>query len=132
MIYLLGKVVHFEIPADDEKRAQAFYANAFGWQMNPLPGMNYTMVGTTMSDQNGVPTEAGAINGGVMKRQPPFRGPVITILVDEINSALENVQKLGGNVVRKKEAIGDGNMGFTAYFNDTEGNLIGLYQNPQK
>lgn len=132
MIYLLGKVVHFEIPADDEKRAQAFYANAFGWQMNPLPGMNYTMVGTTMSDQNGVPTEAGAINGGMMKRQPPFRGPVITILVDEINSALENVQKLGGSVVRKKESIGDGNMGFTAYFNDTEGNLIGLYQNPQK
>ena len=123
--------MHFEIPAEDEKRAQAFYKSVFGWQMNPIPGMGYTMIGTTPSDQNGIPTDVGAINGGMMKRKAPFKGPVITISVDEINTALENVEKLGGKVVSRKDAIGDGSMGFTAYFNDTEGNLIGLYQTAQ-
>ena len=123
--------MHFEIPAEDEKRAQAFYKSVFGWQMNPIAGMGYTMIGTTPSDQNGIPTDVGAINGGMMKRKAPFKGPVITISVDEINTALENVEKLGGKVVSRKDAIGDGSMGFTAYFNDTEGNLIGLYQTAQ-
>ncbi len=44
-----GQVVHFEIPADDVERAQAFYRDAFGWQINPMPEMQYTMVNTTPS-----------------------------------------------------------------------------------
>ena len=121
-----GKVVHFEIPADNVKRAQAFYSKAFGWQMNSIPGMNYTMVGTTPSDQNGMPTEPGAINGGMAKRGNPLKNPVITIGVSNVDESLEMVKKLGGKVVRKKEPVGD--MGFAAYFKDTEGNVVGLWQ----
>ncbi|MDQ1668085.1 MAG: uncharacterized protein QOE40_146, partial [Actinomycetota bacterium] len=29
-----GRVVHFEIPADDLARAQEFYRSAFGWEIN--------------------------------------------------------------------------------------------------
>ncbi len=121
-----GRVVHFEIPADNVKRTQAFYSKAFGWQMNSIPGMNYTMVGTTPSDQNGTPTEPGAINGGMAKRGAPLKVPVITIGVQSIDESLETVKKLGGKVVKKKEPVGD--MGFAAYFKDTEGNVIGLWQ----
>ncbi len=121
-----GRVVHFEIPADNVKRAQAFYSNAFGWQMNSIPGMNYTMVGTTPSDQNGMPTEPGAINGGMAKRGSPLKNTVITIGVQNIDESLEKVKKLGGKVVQKKEPVGD--MGFAAYFKDTEGNVMGLWQ----
>ncbi len=35
-----GRVVHFEIPADDVERAQSFYQEAFGWQITPMPDMN--------------------------------------------------------------------------------------------
>ena len=122
-----GRVVHFEIPADNVKRAEAFYSKAFGWQMNHIPGMGYTMVGTTPSDQNGMPKEPGAINGGMAKRGSPLKNPVITIGVQSIDEALETVKKLGGKVVKKKEAVGD--MGFSAYIKDTEGNVIGLWQN---
>lgn len=121
-----GKVVHFEIPADNVKRAQAFYSKAFGWQMNELPGMNYTMVGTTPSDQNGMPKEPGAINGGMAKRKSPLKSPVITIGVESVDESLETVKKLGGKLVKGKEAVGD--MGFSAYIKDTEGNVIGLWQ----
>jgi predicted enzyme related to lactoylglutathione lyase len=43
---------------------------------------------------------------------------------------LKNVEKLGGKMVRKKEPVAD--MGFTAYFKDTEGNIVGLWQSARK
>ncbi len=122
-----GKVVHFEIPADNVKRAQDFYKNAFGWQINPMPEMNYTMVGTVPSDENGVPKEPGAINGGMTKREEPVKNPVITIQVDDIDVALKTIEKQGGKTLVKKTAIGS-DMGFTAYFKDSEGNTVGLFQ----
>jgi predicted enzyme related to lactoylglutathione lyase len=64
-----GQVVHFEIPADDVERARGFYREAFGWQLAPVPDMDYTMVTTTPSGPEGMPTEPGAINGGMLARQ---------------------------------------------------------------
>ena len=32
-----GKVVHFEIPADNVERAKTFYMKAFGWEINQYP-----------------------------------------------------------------------------------------------
>jgi predicted enzyme related to lactoylglutathione lyase len=122
-----GKVVHFEVPATRLKRAQSFYKDVFGWQIMEMPEFNYTMVGTTPSDKNGVPTEVGAINGGMMKKTTRFKCPIITIQVDDIDAALKEVAEHGGKAAVKKTEIGQ-NMGFTAYFKDTEGNLMGLYQ----
>jgi len=121
----MRKVVHFEIPADDVERAQRFYSEIFGWQLQPMPEMGYTMVTTTPSNEYG-PTEAGGINGGMLARQSPFTGPVITIDVDDIDEALAQVEKLGGKTAMGRQAVAD--MGYTGYFHDTEGNLIGLWQ----
>ncbi len=122
-----GKVVHFEIPADDTKRAGNFYQKAFGWQITPMPEMEYTMVATTPSDeQTGMPKEPGAINGGMPKRQDPVKTTVVTIQVDNIENALKTVEQLGGKTVTAKQPVGD--MGFSAYFKDTEGNIVGLWQ----
>jgi len=122
-----GKVVHFEVPAVKLNRAQSFYKDVFGWQIKEMPEFNYTMVGTTPSDKNGMPTEVGAINGGMMKRTARFKGPIITIQVDDIEAALKEITSHGGKSIVRKTEIGQ-NMGFTAYFKDTEGNLMGLYQ----
>ena len=125
-----GKVVHFEIPADNVERAKTFYKKAFGWQIEKYPGMEYHGVGTTPVDQKTrMPTEPGAINGGMTKRQDPVKNTVITIDVSEIDSSLKSIEKLGGKVVQKKQPVAD--MGFTAYFKDTEGNVVGLWQNAQ-
>ncbi len=51
MLYISGKVVHFEIPADNPERAKEFYQKAFGWQISQYLGMEYHMVGTTPVDQ---------------------------------------------------------------------------------
>jgi predicted enzyme related to lactoylglutathione lyase len=123
---MAGEVVHFEVPADDLERAQSFYRDAFGWQLDPMPEMSYTIVTTTKVDDQGRPTEPGAINGGMMTRQRPFTGPVIVISVDDVDGALERVRELGGEMLQPRTAVGD--MGFSAYFADPEGNVVGLWE----
>lgn len=123
----MDKVVHFEIPADDLERARNFYESIFGWKMDTMEGMDYILIGTTPMDENHMPEEPGAINGGMMKRQRPITSPVITINVEDIEAALKKVKKMGGEAVRGKMPVAD--MGYAAYFKDTEGNIIGLWQN---
>jgi hypothetical protein len=124
----MDPVVHFEIPARDVKRASAFYSKAFGWNLNQFPGFEYWSVVTTDSDQNGMPKSPGSINGGMGKKGGMAPKEVtVTISVPDIDAALKNVQKLGGSLVGKKMPVGD--MGWSAYFEDTEGNVIGLWQN---
>ena len=123
----MDAVVHFELPTDDTERAHAFYRAAFGWQLNSMPQMQYTMVTTTDTDEQGRPAESGGINGGMLARQGPITAPVITIGVEDLDDALARVEKLGGKVAIGRQPVGD--MGFSAYVHDTEGNLIGLWQN---
>lgn len=122
----MDKVVHFEVPFDDAERAHGFYREAFGWQLATMPEMSYTMVTTTPTGDDGRPSEAGGINGGMFAREGQLTSPVITIGVESLDDSLARVEKLGGKVEIGRQAVGD--MGFSAYVRDTEGNLIGLWQ----
>ena len=122
----MDKVVHFEVPYDEADRAHTFYREAFGWQLQSMPDMGYTMATTTPGDESGRPSEPGSINGGMLAKQGPITGPVIVIGVDDLDDAVARVEKLGGSVAIGRQPVGD--MGFAAYVNDTEGNLIGLWQ----
>ena len=122
------KVVHFELPADNVERARGFYKKTFQWGIQPMPEMNYTMVQTTPSDKDGMPSELNGINGGIAVRgnPAPVKAPVITIAVEDIERTLKEIARNGGKTVQGKQSIGP--MGFTAYFQDTEGNVVGLWQ----
>ena len=126
----MDKVVHFEIPADNVDRAQKFYNMVFGWKMNHIPEMNYTTIHTAPTDEKGMIKEMGVINGGMTKREEPVKSTVITIDVPNIEEALKKVEKNGGKIIKAKIQVGD--MGFSAYFKDTEGNIVGLWQNMRK
>jgi uncharacterized protein len=124
----MDSVVHFEIPADDFERAHEFYREAFGWNIQHMPDMQYTIVSTTDSNEQGMPVKPGAINGGIGKREAlASQHPVITIGVDDIDKSIERIGSLGGSAVGDKMQVGD--MGWAAYFKDTEGNVVGLWQN---
>ena len=124
---MTGRVVHFEVPFSDGDRARNFYQQVFGWQLNVIPEMNYTMVSTGPVAETGMPTEPGYIGGGMFERDPSFpQGPVITIDVASIDDALATIRSLGGEPVGEKMPVGE--MGFAAYFKDTEGNVIGLWE----
>jgi uncharacterized protein len=110
------------------KRASAFYQKTFEWNIMPMPEMDYTMLGTAPSDKDGRPTEPGMINGGMAKRGALVKAPVVTIIVQDIDAAEKLIVMNGGKIVQPKQSIGE--MGFTAYFHDTEGNTVGLFQPP--
>jgi uncharacterized protein len=126
---IMSKVVHFEIPADDLDRAKSFYGSVFGWELQTVP-MNegeYTSVKTTdVDEQTQLPTEPGAINGGMFLRDERVTAPVITIDVDGIDDALKQVEAEGGTTVTPRTAIPG--MGAFAYFKDPEGNVLGLWE----
>jgi len=123
----MPKVVHFEIPADDEARARDFYGSVFGWQLQHMPELDYTLVMTTPVDQQTqLPTEPGAINGGLMKRSSDTPAPVITVEVESIDDSLKVIEDKGGSTVKPRTEIPG--MGAFAYFKDPEENVVGLWE----
>jgi predicted enzyme related to lactoylglutathione lyase len=115
----MSRVIHFEIPADDLERAANFYRKAFGWKIEKWPGpMEYWLVTTG--------TEGPGINGGLMRKQAPTVATTNTIGVDSVDAAVTAVQNAGGKVVVPKMPIPT--IGYFAYCQDPEGNLLGLMQ----
>jgi uncharacterized protein len=121
----MNSVVHFEIPAKDIQRSKQFYQSVFGWQMLDFDDKN-TMVSTTESDENGMPQKPGAINGSIYLPDQP-KTPTIVIDVPDIHAHIEKVKKNGGKIIDDVATIPG--MGMYARFHDTEGNLVGLWQN---
>ena len=125
----MDKVVHFEIPVDDRARAKEFYGSAFDWDLIDSDmggGMVYTSIRTVATDDRQMPKEPGAINGGIMDRTKDTSAPVITIEVDSIVDSLKKVEAGGGKTVQPRTEIP--NMGAFAYFKDSEGNVMGLWE----
>lgn len=123
----MDKVVHFEVPYDDLERAKKFYVDVFGWDIQSIPEMKYNIVRTVEVDEKQMPKEKGAINGGMYKRdEESAKSPVIVIAVKNIDGSIEKINKLGGKVLKSKASIGQ--MGYYAQVIDTEGNIIGLWE----
>lgn len=123
----MNSVIHFEIPVSDLDRAKKFYERAFGWTLEDIPKMNYTSVMTTEIDaENKMPKMPGAINGGMTKRNDVLKTPSFAIHVTDIGEAIEKLKTAGGEVIKEKMPVGT--MGFVAYFKDTEGNVLSLWQ----
>jgi predicted enzyme related to lactoylglutathione lyase len=119
-------VTHFDIPVDDVKRASGFYEKAFGWMIKKVPGMDYHMVSTTEADEKGMPKKPGAINGGMFMKESHVDCTVIVVNVPSIKDSLKLVRKAGGTVIMKKHAVGK--FGFYAKVEDTEGNVVGVWE----
>ena len=122
----MDKVVHFEVPFDDKARAMKFYASAFGWKLTDFAEMSYVMAETTAVNEQQMPVEPGAINGGLFQRPKEAPHPTIYVGVESIDAALKKVEAAGGKVVTPNTPIPG--MGAFARVSDTEGNVIGLFQ----
>jgi hypothetical protein len=124
-----NRIVHFEIQAEDPKRAIAFYQSVFGWEFPEwMKEPQYWGVMTATQDS----TEPG-INGGLLKRPaktPPSQHGtnafVCTVQVEDFDAIAKKIETAGGIVALPKHAI----MGIAwqGYFLDTEGNTFGIHQ----
>ena len=126
----MNPVVHFEMPAEDRKRMADFYTKVFGWKTQQLGEDmgNYVLATTTDSDENGMPKNPGAINGGFFQKtnDKPAQYPSVVIAVDNIQEHMGNVEKSGGKVLG--EPVDIPGIGMYVSFLDTEGNRGSMIQ----
>lgn len=139
----MGRVVHFEIGADDPLRCIRFYQEAFGWDIQKWEGpLEYWLVMTG-------PEKEPGIDGAIMKRNPLKElfpttklknasdssmkrfipkgyGATNTVGVDNIEEAIEKIKKAGGKQSTPVEFIPG--VGHFCYCSDTEDNSFGLMQ----
>ena len=123
---MANRVMHFEIQADDIERAKSFYEKTFDWKISKMMssddgGMDYWGL-TTGPD--GTP----GINGGMYER--PVERKLYTydctIVVEDLDKAIEDVKKNGGTIHKEKMEIPK--VGWFVSGMDTEGNSFGLMQ----
>lgn len=119
----MGRVVHFEITADDVARAKKFY-EIFDWQMQDAGmeglGTNKYLVAKTGDDKD------MGTDGAIMTREFRKEPTIIWISVDNLDAMIEKVKSAGGEVAGDKQTVPG--IGDTIYVKDTEGNTIGLIQ----
>lgn len=115
-----GDFTHFEIPADEPVRAQAFYAGLFGWSFTEVPGFDGYYLFTTPAGQE-------AMGGAIGKRGEVAPEQLRTYVdVTSIEESLAKVTELGGTVVHEKAEVPG--QGWYAVFRDTEGNELALWE----
>ena len=114
----------FEIPVTDFDRAKHFYQVVFSIHMedSSMPGMQMAFFPYQM--------ENGKVAGAIAKSPyhiPAADGVIVYLNSNpDLNNALEKVAAEGGEVLMGKTLISP-EIGYMAYFKDTEGNRIGLH-----
>jgi uncharacterized protein len=114
-------VVHFEVIAKDADRAQSYYSDLFGWEIDANNPVGYGLVareGNTNPDGIG-------IGGGIGAGPEGYPGHVtFYVEVPDVEEALAKAESLGGTRMMGPEKPMEGvEIGL---FRDPEGNVVGL------
>jgi len=107
-------VVHFEIGCKDKEKTSAFYAEAFGWTIDPGPA---GMISTGSSE--GIQGHVAALG------HEPHQFTHFYVQVEDVAEALKKVEGLGGKTIVPPVPIPTGTF---AWFSDLEGNVVGLWK----
>ncbi len=116
----MGRVVHFEITADDPARAAEFYRKAFNWKIEDWGGPDKYLLATTG------PADKAGINGAITERQEHLQPVINSIEVENWERGAQAVKDAGGEVLMEKTAIPG--VGYFAYCMDTERNVFGIVE----
>lgn len=109
-------IVHVEIPAVNVEAAGRFYQELFGWKLQHVPEMNYTMWEDETGSGGGFPQ---------VSEDNPAGRVLVYIDSDDIEADLKKVEKLGGKILHPKMEIPQ--MGWFGIFQDPTGNVLALY-----
>ena len=115
-----GKICYLEIPTADVPRSVSFYQGVFGWQIRRRGN------GTTSFDDG-----VGEVSGTWVTGRPPSPVPglLLYVMVDSISATIDAVVAHGGRIV---QPVGADAPEITARFADPDGNVLGLYQEPNQ
>jgi predicted enzyme related to lactoylglutathione lyase len=118
-------MVWADIPVTDMQRAIAFYAHVTGEPVMVMPGSgdSVAVVGRPEPGQAAV-VSVDLYLGGT----PSHDGPTIYLgSGGDIDAAAARVEEAGGTILQAKKFMGP-MVGWIVFFEDTEGNRIGIQQ----
>lgn len=116
----------FEISVSDMGRAVKFYESIFGIELHQQEMMGMQMAFFPSEDMNGK-VSGGLVQGPMHK--PSADGAKIYLNGNpDLSNALANIEPAGGKVVMPKTKISD-EIGYMAFFVDSEGNTVALHSN---
>ncbi len=114
----------FEISVLDFNRAKKFYETIFGITMEAQNMMGMDMAFFPYNPGNG--KASGALVKGPMHK-PSADGVKLYLNGNpDLSAVLSKVEKAGGKISMPKTRISD-DIGYMAFFSDTEGNIIALH-----
>ena len=114
----------FEISVSDINRAKAFYETIFGIKMETQNMMGMEMA--SFPFEPGTGKASGALVQSSM-HQPSRDGVKLYLNGNpDLSEALSKIEAAGGKVLMAKTRISD-DIGFMAFFTDTEGNSIAMH-----
>lgn len=114
----------FEIPVTDMPRAKHFYQVIFSMHMNEMEMMGMKFAAFPYAEGSG--KASGALVQGPM-HTPSENGVLIYLNAHpSMDPVLEKIEPMGGKIVMPKTQINP-ELGYMAFFMDTEGNRIGLH-----
>jgi predicted enzyme related to lactoylglutathione lyase len=104
-------IVHFDISGPNDERLRSFYADVFGWEVNPK-GPGYALV-----------TSSGGLRGALVEAEQA--SVTLGVSVADLDAAVEHAVAHGGAVVMPAT-----NNGWVtkAQVTDPAGNLVTLIQ----
>jgi uncharacterized protein len=123
MVKKFNPVVYFEIPITNIDRAIKFYTSVFNFTFEKeVIDKNEMALFPFVDEYTGI---SGALAKGEIYK-PTKDGVVIYFKTENIDATLKLVTELSGKILYPKTSNGD--LGFVAEFEDSEGNRIALHQ----
>jgi hypothetical protein len=116
-----AKFHHLALNADDVQRAKAFYETVFGWRLEPWGPPDYYQA---FNAGDGV--IAALQHRRELKPGVRMAGFEATLAVESLDAAIAAIEAAGGRILAPPFYIQD--VGRLAYFEDTEGNFVGVMQ----
>lgn len=123
----MGRLVHFEIHAQNPEKMSAFYQKIFGWSINQWGPTDYWLITTGDKSKPGIDGVMLVRKGPKPEEGAPVNAFVCTIESPAIDADLEKVIKEGGTIALPKMAVAG--VAWLAYCKDPEGNIFGITQN---
>ncbi len=109
--------VHVELQTQDPAKARGFYKELFNWELQDVPGMDYTMINVGQGT-----------GGGIMKNPMPGAPShwLAYVGVEDVTTSTAKAKSLGATVVMDKTEVPG--FGWFSMIQDSTGAVLGLWQ----